>query len=1410
MTARPAHQVARLDFTASVGDVDLAFALRPRLERLAWELMPAAMERLFDEAGPADAHLRIDRLDLDLGAVRPDHLEEDALAALSRALAEALAEALHSARYAPSDKARLIDPAAVQIDDFETYLVWGRLPAARSVAGFDAGERLRILIAEQPQALAAMLRRLGRDRDALERLLLQAGDAGFRQLLELLAPRDSAVILALLADTLLAHRERPIETVPRLTEPALDRLLRLATLEFLLSDPGSQFNRRRFLGHLLQREAAALGIDYPALLRLLADSVAAARARTGFRSSLPTTLAELLSETRPEAAGADEETATAIAAAQSGTFDALLALVRRRAADRPALDALLRRLSAPLFAELVERLRPADSAPILAMLDELLVAQSGDTRSEPIDARLEPTLRSLALLHLIRDPPDRFDRRRFLGLLLEQEATLLPALYSELADALEEAPAPHPAPSDGFDLEAALAAALGGDLEPLSTLLRARAANAEAFLALVAAVPDRLFARLLRRARPSGAAAILGGLDALIALHRDSPLLAASDSTFARLVRATGLRLALAGAERRFSGRTWLLQLVEELAEHASTSAKALRRALAEAVASQTGAAGRGIALIAAMIRAEDGETVFGRPSELDLILRAIESGSDSAAAALLAMAGDPARLLRLAARLDARKREWLLVALDRRGGAALAEDLRLLERLHSAAPLLAIDGPTFAQLLWAMAAGYIAERGGARFDRSALGRHLTEGIARFAGRRPSDFTADLRDRLAADDTEASRKLAADYFGERAEAPERAPAGDDARRSIEQYLRTGRPVAAGRGLAGLAASDRAWLAATVRRLARAAPGQVPMLSDRLLAWLLPEELLECLSPGAGRRAARLADSAGVVDPSAWRSAVAAVLDGKAPPFPELSGGAGRRLDRIALLAHWLDHETAAWWAPDDAMADALLADLPGLTFAELDRLFGGPDSERGFARLWRAIQALSPDLQSKLIERLAPWATRPGGAPAAALDRLDPRRRLLALTRAAADSLAGREPDLTKLAVPAAEPASPPPPAPAMPPAGGIDSARLFAWLDGAHAGAAEAGALVRHFARLADSGDSALAGYLAERRGRPRARARWASLLPPEALGRLVRLLVPSGAQAWLDSASLLAAAARQGAAFGSKAPDPARVWTVLLDLIAPADSPTPARGVAMLAERLAEGDPHRAGLLRARALRLAQQGGHVAVAAALRRADPGPVAAKRTSAKRGGTEKPAPGRDRAPADKKPPEPKDAIFIGNAGLVLLNPYLPSLFERLGLLTETGKGPRLVGLEAISRGVHLLQYIAEGRCDRPEPLLVLNKLLCGVPPAQPIEASIEPSEEDLATCDSLIAAIIANWPSIANSSPAALRETFLQREGKLLHGSDGWKLHVQRKTVDVLVDRIPWSFAMVYHRWMAEPVQVTW
>ena len=106
-----------------------------------------------------------------------------------------------------------------------------------------------------------------------------------------------------------------------------------------------------------------------------------------------------------------------------------------------------------------------------------------------------------------------------------------------------------------------------------------------------------------------------------------------------------------------------------------------------------------------------------------------------------------------------------------------------------------------------------------------------------------------------------------------------------------------------------------------------------------------------------------------------------------------------------------------------------------------------------------------------------------------------------------------------------------------------------------------------------------------------------------------------------------------------------------------------------------------------------------------------PPPPPAQATSGTRRTRQRTAFGMD----DAEPETEGEPIHIANAGLVLVAAFLPHLFTTLDVLEEAPTGGKRVRANAVSRMVHLLQYLVDGRTDAPEPLLCLNKVLCGVP-----------------------------------------------------------------------------------------------
>lgn len=158
------------------------------------------------------------------------------------------------------------------------------------------------------------------------------------------------------------------------------------------------------------------------------------------------------------------------------------------------------------------------------------------------------------------------------------------------------------------------------------------------------------------------------------------------------------------------------------------------------------------------------------------------------------------------------------------------------------------------------------------------------------------------------------------------------------------------------------------------------------------------------------------------------------------------------------------------------------------------------------------------------------------------------------------------------------------------------------------------------------------------------------------------------------------------------------------------------------------------------------------------------------------------------------------------AGIVLLAPFLPRLFTVLNL-TADGK---FNGLSAQIKGIFILQQLATGETTGFEHDFALYKLLLGLPINTPIPLEFELTSEEVDTIASLMAGVLTHWSKLSSSSPAGLREAFLQRSGKLEEKPDGYHLAVAEKAYDMLLDSIPWQFRTIKYQWMEKPILVHW
>ncbi|NCD72005.1 contractile injection system tape measure protein [Mucilaginibacter agri] len=166
----------------------------------------------------------------------------------------------------------------------------------------------------------------------------------------------------------------------------------------------------------------------------------------------------------------------------------------------------------------------------------------------------------------------------------------------------------------------------------------------------------------------------------------------------------------------------------------------------------------------------------------------------------------------------------------------------------------------------------------------------------------------------------------------------------------------------------------------------------------------------------------------------------------------------------------------------------------------------------------------------------------------------------------------------------------------------------------------------------------------------------------------------------------------------------------------------------------------------------------------------------------------------------------KGGISVKNAGIVLLNTYIPMLFERLNLMADK----KFLNTDNQTAAVQYLQYVITGLTSTEEIFLPLNKVLCGLPLSASVPEEINLSDNEASLISGLIDAVISHWPAIGDSSIDGFRGNWLVRNGLLLEQNERWELIVEKRAYDILINRSPFSFSIIKYPWMDKPLHVQW
>tara|TARA_R110002020_G_scaffold83108_3_gene205912 strand:- start:26722 stop:28776 length:2055 start_codon:yes stop_codon:yes gene_type:complete len=165
-----------------------------------------------------------------------------------------------------------------------------------------------------------------------------------------------------------------------------------------------------------------------------------------------------------------------------------------------------------------------------------------------------------------------------------------------------------------------------------------------------------------------------------------------------------------------------------------------------------------------------------------------------------------------------------------------------------------------------------------------------------------------------------------------------------------------------------------------------------------------------------------------------------------------------------------------------------------------------------------------------------------------------------------------------------------------------------------------------------------------------------------------------------------------------------------------------------------------------------------------------------------------------------------DPYYIHDSGIVLVWPYLNRLFEKLNYV----RNKDFLSKDLQERAIMVLGFIATGDPFCEEHQLVFAKFLCGWPFRMPVKKSIKLTKHELKEVNIMLTGLIRHWSVLKNTSISGLRETFFYREGKLEPQEDDWKLTVEQKGTDILLDRLPYGLSIIKLPWLKKMLRVYW
>ncbi|MEO8237494.1 MAG: contractile injection system tape measure protein [Flavobacterium sp.] len=162
------------------------------------------------------------------------------------------------------------------------------------------------------------------------------------------------------------------------------------------------------------------------------------------------------------------------------------------------------------------------------------------------------------------------------------------------------------------------------------------------------------------------------------------------------------------------------------------------------------------------------------------------------------------------------------------------------------------------------------------------------------------------------------------------------------------------------------------------------------------------------------------------------------------------------------------------------------------------------------------------------------------------------------------------------------------------------------------------------------------------------------------------------------------------------------------------------------------------------------------------------------------------------------------SCYVQNAGLIILHPFLKEMLKNCGLIADNNT---IINKELAA---HILHYAATKKENDFEHLMLFEKFLCGIDIKESIQREIKIEKKHKQQVEEMLLSVLEHWTALKSTSPDLLRTEFLQREGKLDWSESNPKLTIERKTQDLLLEKIPWNINIVKIPWIEKLIYTQW